>query len=149
MPRNNKARTSGLCSIVVHTAKRPQGFVAGFVDQFSITESIRGELIYEIGRQRAAENVLHGIDRVDISWGRTMTIPEEDLIANGIVPGDADLAGFSTIDITFVDNDRGEVICEVRQVIPSSMGFSTSALAKISENCSMTGVHALWASELN
>ena len=149
MARPTKSRTSGLVAIVVTTAKRPDGVPVGYVEQFSITDSLRGELIYAIGKQKAAEAVLHGIDRVDVSWTATLTIPAEDYVALGIRPGDADLATYGHIDVTFIDNDRGEVICEVSQVIPQSLGLSTSAMAKLTENISLQGVQALWASELN
>ena len=149
MARAQKTRSSGLTAVMVRTAKTgDQGKVLGFVEQFSVTQSLRHELVYAVGSQTAVENVLHGVDRVDISWGLTKTLATDDMAAIGCSPMDVELSSFEPIDVVYVDLDRGTEICSVRDVLPSSVGVSTGAMAKLTENWSGSGIQVKWASEL-
>lgn len=149
MPRNQKTRSSGLTAVVVITKNKPNGHVLGFVEQFSVTQSLRSEIIYSVGSQKGRENVIHGVDRVDISWGSTRTLKEDEAVALGVSPSDNELPDFEPITVRYLDFDRGEIICQVDGVQPSSVGISTGAMAKISENWSGSGIQVLWGSEMN
>lgn len=149
MARDARARSCSLCQFIVVTDANPKGFTLGYVEQFSINQTLATELIRAVGKKKAVENVLHGIDRADISWGQTLTVPADSLQAVGAAPGENNIAAFNPIAVRLFDEDRGEIIAEVRGVLPASIGISGSAMAKIQNNFSGSGIEVVWADDLN
>lgn len=149
MARSTKTRSTGLMLIVIKTAKKPNGFPMGTVEQCSVNQSHRSELQYEYGRQTAVENVYHGVDRADVSWTRAETIKEESMTELGVTPEDLELAAHEPIGVLMIDIDRGDTLCEVEEVLPTSIGISGGAMSKLVSNFSGSGVQVRWISELN
>ena len=145
--RDARTRSASLASIIVKTAKFPDGFVAGFVENITLGESYRTELIYSVGTTRAKENVMHGVDRADISWTNAHTVPAEDLQALGVGPLSDEIPAFNPIGVEIFDQDRGEKLCEVESVLPTHIGFNCAAMTKITDNFSGSGISVRWANE--
>ena len=146
MARDARTRSASLVSVIVKTAKT-DNFTLGYVENFHLSETLATELIPAVGHQKARENVLHGVSRADISWGQTHTVPADSFQELGIAPTEAELPTFNPITVTFFDQDRGETICEVQDVLPGSIGISGGAMASLKDNFSGTGIFVKWASE--
>ena len=146
MARDARTRSASLCSVIIKTAK-VDSHVLGYVENFNVSETLATELINAVGHQKARENVLHGVSRADISWGHVLTVPAETMQELGASPMLSELPAFNPITVSFFDKDRGETICEVENVLPSSIGISGGAMAHIKANYSGTGIAVKWASE--
>lgn len=146
MARDARTRSASLCAVIVTTAK-VDGFQLGYVENININESFASELIPAVGYAKPRENVMHGVTGADISWSGAKTTVAESMQQMGLSPEDAEITAFNPITVAFFDTDRGETICEVQGVLPSSIGISTGAMAKLMESFNGRGITVKWGSE--
>lgn len=142
------ALSSSYVSIIAKTRKRPQGVLLGWVENFSINEQHIAELLRTVGRPLPKENIYHGKGGVSISWEGFYEADSQELVTQGITPGELELSAHEPIDVIYLHYKSGTVLGEAQRVLPNSVGINAGAQSTIRQSFSGEGINFIHASEL-
>jgi hypothetical protein len=93
---------------------------------------------------------MHGVEQATISWSGYRTAGAgQDQQEIGVGPTLPGITAFNPITVKFFDQDRGELMLEVVDVLPRDIGFSGNAMNSLKDSFNGVGIHCKWPVELN
>ena len=119
----------------------------GLITNLSMEKVYMVEPVPEWGNFRSADLLIHSVAG-RFSWGRSYS-PGVDLISQGLIPSDSDIAQFQPFVLRIVDQLRQRQVAEIRQALVETCTVGSDARARLLQNVAGQAIQVLFETELN
>jgi hypothetical protein len=119
----------------------------GLVMNLRLEKRFVVEPVAEWGNFMAADILYHGIDAM-FSWGKAYSAGI-DMVAQGLIPSDANIAQFQAIFLRVIDQRSQRQIANIYKGLVETFSVGADARAKLMQDVSGRAISLLFESELN